>query len=129
MAIGEYYWYYCGVYYIYIQEREGVVRERDELNSLAEELGRELHQSKAQVGELRTETEYLNTQLEVCINTPPFRIYLYHRRSILTGGEAVPGAVGRPGGQGQRRQTDSREETRVSGEGQEMKHVCNRTSK
>ncbi|CAI8016364.1 GRIP1-associated protein 1, partial [Geodia barretti] len=47
-----------------IQEKEGVVRERDELNSLAEELGRELHQSKAQVGELRTETEYLNTQLE-----------------------------------------------------------------
>ena len=42
------------------------MRERDELNSLAEELGRELHQSKAQVGELRTETEYLNTQLEVC---------------------------------------------------------------
>ena len=42
------------------------MRERDELKSLAEELGRELHQSKAQVGELRTETEYLNTQLEVC---------------------------------------------------------------
>ena len=49
-----------------LQEREGVLRERDDLKSLAEELGRELHQSKAQVGELRTQTDYLNTQLEVC---------------------------------------------------------------
>ena len=41
------------------------LQEREELKALAEELGRELHQSKAQVGELRTETDYLNTQLEV----------------------------------------------------------------
>ena len=43
--------------------------ERDQLKALTEELGRELHQSKAQVGELRTETEYLNTQLEVQLYT------------------------------------------------------------
>ena len=39
--------------------------EKDELKALAEELGKELHQSKAQLGEQKTETEYIHTQLEV----------------------------------------------------------------
>ena len=39
--------------------------EREELKALTEELGRELHQSKAQLGEQRTQADYLDTQLEV----------------------------------------------------------------
>ena len=57
---------------------------------LQEELGRELHQSKAEVGDLRTQTEYLNTQLEVytvyhsgtsVVSRQLFSIYL--RESLL----------------------------------------------
>ena len=169
----------CVCVCVVVQEVEGVSGERDQLKALAEELGRELHQSKAQVGELRTETEYLNTQLEVCINcmkmywlwvyihTTVFpyvhlentdfmsnqfsnlpsiaccmfmvQTYVHFKQkssailytipccssmyryplslSIRTGGEAVSGAAGRPGGQGQRREADSRKETGISREG------------
>lgn len=57
--------------YIYIppsnhlQEKESINSEQDDLKALSEELGRELHLSKAQLGEQKTESEYLNTQLEV----------------------------------------------------------------
>ena len=44
---------------------ESLAKERDELKVVAGELGRELHQSKAELGEQRTASEYLNTQLEV----------------------------------------------------------------
>ena len=47
------------------QEVESLARERDELKAVAGDLGRELHQSKAELGEQKTATEYLNTQLEV----------------------------------------------------------------
>ena len=47
------------------QDRESVAAERDGLKALAEELGRELHQSKAQLGEQKTAVDYLSTQLEV----------------------------------------------------------------
>ena len=54
------------------QERESVSSERDQLKGLVEELGKELHQSKAQLGEQKTAAEYLNTQLEVRILCLPY---------------------------------------------------------
>ena len=73
----------CVCVCVVVQEVEGVSGERDQLKALAEELGRELHQSKAQVGELRTETEYLNTQLEVCMKMYWLWVYTYYCVSIL----------------------------------------------
>ena len=41
------------------------MREKDEMKSLLDELGRELHQTKADVGEQRKQCADLETQLEV----------------------------------------------------------------
>ena len=48
-----------------MQEKESLSSERDGLKSVAEELGDELQQAKAELGEQKTAVEYLNTQLEV----------------------------------------------------------------
>ena len=50
---------------VFVQEKEGLSSERDGLKSVAEELGDELQQTKAELGEQKTAVEYLNTQLEV----------------------------------------------------------------
>ena len=49
------------------QEKEALVTEMAELKVLLDELGRELQQSKADLGEERKESRDLRTQLEVCV--------------------------------------------------------------
>lgn len=45
-----------------------LVKDKTELNGLLSELGRELQQTKADLGEERKNTQDLHAQLEVCIN-------------------------------------------------------------
>ena len=51
--------------YIRMQEKEVLVKEKSELSGLLSELGRELQQAKAQLGEEKKVSHDLATQLEV----------------------------------------------------------------
>ena len=63
------------------QEKEDVTYERDVVKTLTEDLGEELHHSKAQLGEMKTEVESLNIQLEV---SPVVERGVYHPLKIYS---------------------------------------------
>ena len=53
-----------------VQEKEALVNRHEELQSLLDELGKELQQTKGQVGEERKNAYDLQTQLEVHFGRP-----------------------------------------------------------
>ena len=92
--------------------------EMAELKVLLDELGRELQQSKADLGEERKDSRDLRTQLEVCVcgcwgGVTGFITF----HLPLTGGEVVSGAAGRPGGENQRGETQRTQRARHCEEG------------
>ena len=58
-------WCVCGV-----QDKQALVSSNEELQSLLDELGKELQQAKEQVGEERKNCYDLKTQLEVQLYEP-----------------------------------------------------------